>query len=71
MKERLNYIKSGKYFVGVPTNIKGVIIQAKSLKELKIKSKVLCNIALKHMVDVINQEGECFDLFEVESLNKN
>ena len=55
----------------VPTNIKGVIIQAKSLKELKIKSKVLCNIALKHMVDVINQEGECFDLFEVESLNKN
>lgn len=71
MKERLNYTKNGKYFVGTPTNIKGVVIQAESLEQLKIKSKILCNIALEYMTSVINQEGECFDLVEVKTHDEN
>lgn len=63
MKERLNYIKDGKSFVGAPVNISGVVIQAESLDELKRKAKIVCKAALENMAEIINQD-EPFELYE-------
>ena len=63
-KERINYIKEDGYFIGYPVNIKGVTIQAESLEELAIKGKVICNIAISYMTDILNQENP-FEFQEV------
>ena len=62
-KERINYIKDGKHYVGVPVNIRGVVIQADTLEELKEKGKSLCKSYLSFLSETIDQE-EPFELHE-------
>jgi len=64
MKERINYIiDENGWFIGKPVNISGVIIQAKSLDELKIKGKALCSIWLKTMNKILESD-EPFEFHE-------
>lgn len=62
-KERINYIRDGEHFVGHPVNIKGVVIQAKSLDELKSKAKVLCRMMLDVNYEIVTQDDP-FELVE-------
>jgi hypothetical protein len=64
--ERINYVFTGEYFVGVPVNISGVVIQAKSLEELQSKALIICNAHLKMLMKLINEQP--FKLVEVDEL---
>jgi predicted RNase H-like HicB family nuclease len=65
-KERIDYVREGKYFVGHPVNLHGIIIRAKSLEELETRGKVLC----KAMLDFYTKAMELpFELVEVYDSN--
>lgn len=64
-KERINYVRDGEYYVGCPVNISGIVVQAKSLDELKRKCKAMYIMHLNFMKETIDQE-EPFELVEME-----
>lgn len=62
-KERVYYIKEGIHYVGKPVNIRGVVVQATTLDDLKIKMKSLCKIVLEHHFDILDNDDP-FELVE-------
>jgi predicted RNase H-like HicB family nuclease len=72
-KERLNYTetKDGLFIGNLPNfnlpNFKGVVCQAKTLKDLISKTQILFKVYIEFMHDVANQQAP-FEIVKVDKL---
>jgi predicted RNase H-like HicB family nuclease len=64
-KERINYTVENGIYVGQMIDIPGVIIQAKSFEELKIKAKIQAEMYIKFIQDTLKTD-EPFEFVEVD-----
>lgn len=66
-KERINYVIESGYYIGYSVNLP-IIVQAKSMEDLKHKTKVLCNMWVQEMQKTLSQD-EPFEFVETENIN--
>lgn len=65
-KERINYTRDGEWYCGQSVNIPGIILQAKSLKELNKKAKIAFRSWFKMYEELLEQDTP-FKFVELEN----